>query len=294
MPGPPRRGTGGTAAPGLRTDKAVGRVPRRGRCHRGADPPGREAGMLKSPVPFDRKGLTVMRAFVVAAALSLMLAAAPTFAQAPAAAPAPPLAAQAAAAPDAPFPTGAQYAFLNIQRIAAESQQGKALSSRVQALNNQKVTELNPKNSARQASHQKLDSGASVLSDNARGQLEKDIDRQQTDIHRFTDDAQKDVQELQNELQLEFQQKLGPIVQAVFNDKKLEILFSATDAGVLIADPGLDLTTEVIRRFDAANPAPAAAAAPAAPRPAAPAAAAPRPAAPALPRPAAPVPAPKK
>jgi outer membrane protein len=234
-----------------------------------------------------------MRAFVVAAALSVMLAAAPTFAQVPAAAPAAPPAAQAAPAPEAPFPAGAKYAFVNIQRIAAESGQGKALSLRVQALNTKKVTELNDKNKALQASQQKLDSGASVLSDTARAQLEKDIDRQQTDIQRFTDDAQKEVQDLQNELQLEFQQKLGPIVQAVFNEKKLEILFSATDAGVLIADPGLDLTTEVIRRFDAANPAPAAAAP--APRPAAPAAAAPapRPAAPAAaaPRPAAPRPA---
>ena len=59
-----------------------------------------------------------MRAFAVAAALSLVLAAAPTFAQAPA--PAAPPAPQAAPA-EAPFPTGAKYAFVNIQRVAAES-----------------------------------------------------------------------------------------------------------------------------------------------------------------------------
>jgi Skp family chaperone for outer membrane proteins len=166
----------------------------------------------------------------------------------------------------------------------------------VQALNNQKVNELNDKNKALQASQQKLESGASVLNDAARGQLEKDIDRQQTDIQRFTDDAQKEVQELQNELQAEFQQKLGPVIQQVAQEKKLDILFSALDAGIVWADAGLDLTSEVIRRFDAANPAPAAptAAAPA-PRPAAPATAAPAPAgrqggAPAAPRPA---PAPK-
>ena len=238
-----------------------------------------------------------MRAFVVAAALSLMLAAAPTFAQAPAAAPAAPPAAQAAPAAEPAFPAGAKYAFVNIQRIAAESGQGKALSSRVQALNNQKVTELNDKNKALQASQQKLDSGGSVLSDTARAQLEKDIDRQQTEIQRFTGDAQKEVQDLQNELQAEFQQKLGPVIQQIAQEKKLEILFSALDAGIIWADAGLDLTTEVIRRFDAAAPAPAAAAP--APRPAAPAAAAPapRPAAPApaAPRPATPpTPAPKK
>jgi len=240
-----------------------------------------------------------MRAFVVAAALSVTLAAAPTFAQAPAGAPAAPVA-QAATAAEPAFPAGAKYAFVNIQRIAAESAQGKVLASRVQALNQQKVTELNQRNQALQTSQQKLDSGGSVLSDAARAQLAKDIDRQQTEIQRFTDDAQKDVEELQNQLQQEFQQKLGPVVQQVAQEKKLEILFSALDAGIIWADAGLDLTSEVIRRFDAATPAPAAAAP--APRPAAPAAAAPvapRPAAPAtvLPRPAAPAnpaPAPKK
>jgi len=230
-----------------------------------------------------------MRAFAVAVALSVMLAAAPTFAQAPAPAAAP---APQAAPAEAPFPTGAKYAFVNIQRVAAESGQGKALSSRVQALNTQKLTQLNEKNKALQTSQQKLDSGASVLSDVARGQLEKDIDRQQTEIQRFTDDAQKEVQDLQTELQSEFQQKLGPVIQQVAQEKKLEILFSALDAGIIWADAGLDLTSEVIRRFDAAAPV-AATAAPAAPRAAtpAPAPAAPRPAAP---RPPAPAPPPKQ
>src|SRR5438093_3226761 len=187
-----------------------------------------------------------MRASVVAAALSVTLAGAPTFAPAPVPA-APPATAQAAPA-EQPFPAGAKYAFVNIQRIAAESAQGKVLSSRVQALNAQKVTELNAKNSALQASQQKLDSGASVLSDAARAQLEKDIDRQQTEIQRFTDDAQKEVQDLQNELQAEFQQKLGPVIQQIAQEKKLEILFSALDAGIIWADAGLDLTTEVDRK----------------------------------------------
>src|SRR4030095_3137911 len=119
-----------------------------------------------------------MRAFVVAAALSIMLAAAPGFAQAPAAAPAaapvppqPPAAPRAPAPPPQappappPFPAGAKYAFINIQRIAAESAQGKGLSSRVQTLNNTNVNELNEKNKALQTAQQKLDSGASVLSD---------------------------------------------------------------------------------------------------------------------------------
>jgi hypothetical protein len=59
---------------------------------------------------------------------------------------------------------------------------------------------------------------------------------------------------------------------------------SAADAGIIAADPGIDLTLEAIKRFDAATAARPAASAPAAgAKPAAPPAA--RPAAPATPAP---------
>ena len=242
------------------------------------------------------KGLTVMRGFALAAVLSVMLAAAPTFAQVPpppaprpgapaAAAPAPAPAAQVPVA--RPFPTGTKYAFVNIQRIANESAEGKVATTRVAALNQQKVNELNEKNKQLQAAQQKLDQGGSVLNANAVAQLQKDIERLQIDIQRFTEDAQQDVQNLQAQLQDDFQRKLTPIVQQVAIDRGLHMLFSVADSGLVWGDPSLDLTEEIIVKFDAAPPAPPSTVAPA-PRPAAPAAAQPRPAAPEAPGPAAP------
>jgi len=245
--------------------------------------------------PLSTKGLTGMRGFALAAVLSVMLAAAPTFAQVPPppgqqpaprpAAPVAPAPAPAAAAQvpvTRPFPTGTKYAFVNIQRIANESAEGKAATTRVAALNQQKVNELNEKNKQLQAAQQKLDQGGSVLNANAVAQLQKDIERQQVDIQRFTEDAQQDVQNLQAQLQDDFQRKLTPIVQQVAIDRGLHMLFSVADSGLVWGDPSLDLTDEIILKFDAAPPAPPSTAAPAAPRPAAPAA--PRPAAPAAPR----------
>jgi Skp family chaperone for outer membrane proteins len=158
----------------------------------------------------------------------------------------------------------------------------------VQALNQQKVNELNEKNKALQAAQQKLEQGGSVLNANAVAQLQTDIDRMQRDIQRFTEDAQQDVQNLQAQLQDEFQRKLTPVVQQVAVEKGLHMLFSVADSGLVWGDPSLDLTNDIIKKFDAAAPAPAAAA-PAAARPAAPAPAPPRPAAPpAQPKPAPP------
>ena len=230
-----------------------------------------------------------MRVFLGAAALSVMLSAAPAFAAQAAAPAAPAPAAAQAPAPQVqrPFPTGTKYAFVNIQRIAAESAAGKTLAGKVQALNQQKVNELNEKNKALQASQQKLESGASVLSATAAAQLQKDIERQQIDIQRFTEDAQQEVTNLQTQLQDEFQVRLTPIIQDVANERGLHMLFSVVDSGLVWADPALDITAEVIQKFDAAGGSGAA------PKPAA---AAPKPAAPApapAPKPA-PAPAPAK
>jgi outer membrane protein len=210
-----------------------------------------------------------MRRFAAVAVLSIMLAAAPIYAQTPAPAQPPPAGqqpapkpaqpttppAQTAPAPapaPRPFPEGSKFAYINIQRVASESGEGKTLTAKVQALNQKKVQELNEKNKALQADQQKLQSGGTVMSDAARAELEKKIERQNVDIQRTTQDAQQEVQELQQDLQSEFQRKLLPIVQQVAQEKGLHILFSAADSGIVWADPGLDITADVIKRFDAA------------------------------------------
>ena len=222
-----------------------------------------------------------MRGLALAATVYCMLTAAPIFAQTPAAPPAAPTPAQAPAPQvQRPFPVGTKYAFVNIQRVAAESAAGKTLAGKVQALNQQKVNELNEKNKALQGSQQKLESGGSVLSPTAIAQLQKDIERQQVDIQRFTEDAQQDVTNLQTQLQDEFQVRLSPVIQQVATERGLHMLFSVVDSGLVWADPSLDITPEVIQKFDSAPSATGPAPKPAAPAPAA-AAPAPKPVAPA-------------
>jgi outer membrane protein len=204
-----------------------------------------------------------MRPLAVLAALGLALAAAPSFAQSP-----------QPATPSSVAAAGGKFAFINIQRVASESVEGKASTQKVQALNQQKVTQLNEMNKKLQSDQQKLQSQSSVLSEAARAQLERDIEKQQKDIQRFTQDAQEEVQQLQGDLQSAFQQKLLPVIQKVVEERGLSILFSQADAGIVWADPTLDVTADVIKRFDASaapgtTAAPTAAPAPTATAPAA-------------------------
>ena len=206
-----------------------------------------------------------MKSFVLGLVFGFALIAAPGVARAQQApATPPPATPPAAAAPVArPFPEGAKLAYLDIQRVAAESADFKVSTARVQALNQKKVAELNDLNKRLLADQQKLQSQGAMLNEGARAELERAIDRQQKELQRSQQDAQEEVQQLQTDLQNTFQGKLYPIIQQVVAEKGIEILFSQRDSGIVFANPALDLTADVIKRFDAAQAASAPAPAPA-------------------------------
>jgi len=208
-----------------------------------------------------------MRGSAIAASLALSLialSAGPVFAQTPAQAkpaPATPAPAQtppapAPAQPPAPFPMGAKVAFFNPQAVFQASADGKAAVARVNALIQKKHTENADKAKLRQGNQQKLQTSGSVMNEAARMQLEKEIEKQTKDAERFQQDAQAEINELQQEVQNEFVKKLQPILEQIAVEKGLHLLFNLTEAGVAWATPGLDLTGDVVKRLDAvAKPA---------------------------------------
>jgi outer membrane protein len=201
-----------------------------------------------------------------AAALATLLASAPSFAQTPApapatqkppapapAAPAAPAPAPAAAQAPRPFPEGSKVAYIVLQRVAQESSEGKAASAKVQALNQKKLAELGDRQKQAQALQEKMDKGGAVMSEAARADLTKQLERLNVDLQRATQDAQQEVQELQQRLQEEFQQRLLPIIEQVAREKNLHFIFNGPDSGLVWADTGLDITTDVVRKLDAAT-----------------------------------------
>jgi outer membrane protein len=159
--------------------------------------------------------------------------------------------------PPAPYPEGAKMAFVDLQAIASNSIEGKAASAKIQDYQKKKQAELGEKQKALKSMQEKLQQGGSVLSDQARAQLEKDIDRSNRELQFAQTDANAELEQMQNELQAEFNRKLGPILDQVSKEKGLHFLLSIRDAGALWAAPGLDLSAEVVKRFDAATKTPA-------------------------------------
>jgi Skp family chaperone for outer membrane proteins len=157
-----------------------------------------------------------------------------------------------------PYPEGAKIAYIDIQAVAANSVDGKAASGRIQELQKKKMAEITEKNKALETAKTKQATGATIMNDQARLALEKEVDKLTREVQFLQQEAQSDSQALQAELQVEFQRKLNPVLEQIGKEKNLHLLVDINNSGAVWVDTGLDLTSEVIKRLDASRPAAAA------------------------------------
>src|SRR5918993_1290412 len=177
----------------------------------------------------------------------LALTAGPALAQAPAGAP-------------RPFPEGAKIAYIDLQFIASNSVEGKAATAKIQEYAKKKTAELEGRQKALEAMRTKLLQGGGVLSDSARGQMEKDIEKGARELQYAQQEAQSEQTSLTQDLQNEFQTRLNPVIDQVAQEKGLHYVLSIADSGAVWVNTGLNISLEVMKRLDAIGktpPAPA-------------------------------------
>jgi Skp family chaperone for outer membrane proteins len=211
------------------------------------------------------KVLTPMRRVTIVFAVSAVLVAAvasaqtappptpPTTQQAPPPAgqkPAPPAPAQPKPEP-VPFPADAKVAYIDLQQIVQVSSLGKAGRSQMQALNDKLSGALAAKNKEIQALQEKMKTQQGVVSDTVYNNMAKELDKLTREAQFMQQDAQVQVDQLNQELLDSFQKKVLPIVEELRKERGLWIIFALGDnSNIAAAHAGLDLSAEIVKRLD--------------------------------------------
>ena len=151
-------------------------------------------------------------------------------------------------------PTGAntKIAVIDIELIAAESKEGKALFEELRTENEklqEESTHLQQEIGDMQA---KLNSD--ILSQDARVRLQRDVERKRTDGQRWLEDAQAAFEAKRQDGEAKFQEKLAPIVEAVAKEHGIGLIFRATPGLTFVLDPSLDISPLIVQKLDEATP----------------------------------------
>ena len=132
--------------------------------------------------------------------------------------------------------------------------------------------------------------GGSVLSEDKRNQLARDIDEKKKRLERDTQDAQEELQTEQQRLLQSLGQRMMAVIEKYAKDNNYTLILDVSNPNtpVLYASSGIDITSDIISLYDKnPGPAPTAATPTAAPGSATPRPGAARPATPGTARPSA-------
>lgn len=150
---------------------------------------------------------------------------------------------------------------LHVYTAISQCAEGKQALGDFEKKATAKKEELERKNNEIQELQKQLQSQSRTLNDDSRAALVKSIDSKTTELQRATDDAQKEFGQLQNEILGRIGNKIGPLVQQYAKENNFTLIVDSSNQNsqLIYADPGIDITEDIIKRVDTAL-APAAAA----------------------------------
>jgi outer membrane protein len=145
---------------------------------------------------------------------------------------------------------------LSVLRAIGECTEGKAAMADFQKQVDAKQEELQRKNAEIQGLQKQLQDQQRTLNDESRAALSKTIESKNTELQRATEDARKEFTDKQNEIFNRIGSKLMPVLQQYAKENSFAVIVdsSSQSSQLVYADPAIDVTDDLIKRFDAAQP----------------------------------------
>ena len=174
--------------------------------------------------------------------------------------------------------TPAKVAIIHVQNAILQTKDGQKAAADLQARFAPKKADLDKKQADIAALQDTLRKGSATMSEEAKAKLMRDIDANNKSLQRDTEDAQADLDQEQGKIMQELGNKVMAVLEkyATANGYALVLDVSNQQTPVLWASQTIDITTDIVKLYDQANPgtaAPAAAKPPVGAAPARPAAA---------------------
>ena len=165
----------------------------------------------------------------------------------------------ALAAPVFAQTTPARVAVIDVQKVLTQSSAGKASYERLKKLQEERVE----KAKAMDEELRKLDSDINAkkisLSEDKLTEMQKQLADKRISMQRYAQDADREIGEARDRELQALEAKIKPIIDGIGKEMGLAAIFNKFESGLVYASDAIDVTDTVIKRFNEALAAPAAA-----------------------------------
>jgi Skp family chaperone for outer membrane proteins len=142
---------------------------------------------------------------------------------------------------------------VNSQDVLEKSAEGKRVMAQIQDKDKQNQSRLSTLDEEIRKLETRINTQRLTLTNEAMMQLSSDLEKKRTERKRFGEDSLREMQEFTGRLFQRVQTELLPIIEQVGNDKNLDIILDLARSGAIYFNPTIDLTQEVITKYDASK-----------------------------------------
>ena len=150
------------------------------------------------------------------------------------------------------LPAAAQtkIAVIDVQRVVAESDPGKESLQQLRTLQEQKITEGRNLQVELDALREQFNKQRFTLSEEKLAEMSGQVESRTIALQRFEDDATRELDEARRTALGRLEERIMPVIDEVGRERGLTLIFNKYQSGLVYADEAVDITDDVIRRFN--------------------------------------------
>jgi outer membrane protein len=141
--------------------------------------------------------------------------------------------------------------YVNLHTVLLQSKVGKRNKAELDKLIKQKELAISQAQDKLKAMQEAFQKNQLVMTDDQKKAKQKEFQEKAQAYQDMVVQAKQAVNEKDNEYASKSLAGIKPVIAEIAKEKKISIVFDANELSVLYADKGMDLTQQVIQRYDA-------------------------------------------
>ena len=155
--------------------------------------------------------------------------------------------------------TPARVAVIDVQKVLTQSTAGKAAYEKLKKMQDERMEKAR----GMEEELRKLDTDINTkklsLSEDKITEMQKQMAEKRISMQRYAQDADREITEARDRELQALEGKIKPVIDSIGKEMGIAAIFNKFESGLVYASDAIDITDTVIKRFNEAAPAAAAA-----------------------------------
>lgn len=165
----------------------------------------------------------------------------------------------ALAAPMFAQTTPARVAVIDVNKVLTSSTAGKAAYDKLKKMQEDRMERAKGMDEELKKLGTDIETKRLSLSEDKLSEMQKQIAEKRINMQRYAQDAEREIGEARDKELVALEAKIKPVIDGIGKEMGLAVIFNKFESGLVYASDAIDITDTVIKRFNEAQPAAAAA-----------------------------------